>query len=190
MKKSLVDIRLIIILVAAILYTISSSAQNFNEIDKSPHDIVYYRVSRVATPLVKVVYGRPTVKETTKVFGSKIPLNQLWQTGANEATEIKLYDDVLFGDRLVNAGTYVLYTIPGEYEWEIILSSNTDIFDSSQYDSIFDVTRIKVPVSKAEKLATFSIGFRKIKENIISMVLAWGTTRVKIPLNLETNNLR
>jgi len=119
------------------------------------------------------------------LFGSQIPFDELWGTGANEATEVKIYKDVLFGDMFVNAGTYVLYTIPGEHEWEIILSSNTDVLGAFQYDSIFDVARIKVPISKAKKLTTFSIGFRKWKENIISMILAWDTTRIKIPLDFN-----
>ena len=184
MKKSF-DLRLIIILIAAVLYTISSSAQGFNKLDEAPHDISYYRESKVTTPLVKIVYGRPSIKTNAEVFGTEIPFNELWRTGANEATEIKIYKDVLFGDKLVSAGTYVLYTIPNENQWEVILSSNTDVLGAFQYDAIFDVARIMVPVAKAEKLDTFSIGFKKKSQNNISMVFAWGSTRVKVPLNFN-----
>jgi len=44
-------------------------------------------------------------------------LNEIWRTGANEATEIKIYKDVMFGDKLVSAGTYVIYTIPNKNQW-------------------------------------------------------------------------
>jgi hypothetical protein len=184
MKKSF-DLRLVIILVAAILYTVSSSAQGFDQLDSAPHDISYYRESRVTKPLVKVIYGRPTIKTEDKIFGNKIPYNEIWRTGANEATEIKIYKDVLFGDRIVSAGTYVLYTIPGENQWEIILSSNTDVLGAFQYDSIFDVARIVVPTGKAEKIQTFSIGFKKQSEDNITMTFAWGSTRVKVPLDFN-----
>ncbi len=184
MKKPF-DLRLIIILVAAVLYTISSSSQGFMKLDEAPHDISYYRESRVTSPLVKVLYGRPSITTNDKVFGNVIPYNEIWRTGANEATEIKIYKDVLFGDRLVAAGTYVLYTIPGENQWEVILSSNTDVLGAFQYDSVFDVARIMVPVKKGEKLDTFSIGFKRQGEQHISMLFAWGSTRVKVPLNFN-----
>ena len=101
MKRSL-DFRLVIILIASILYTISSSSQGFNKLDNAPHDISYYRESRVTTPLVKVIYGRPSIKTEGEVFGTEVPFNKLWRTGANEATEIKIYKDVMFGDKLVS----------------------------------------------------------------------------------------
>ncbi len=184
MKRSF-DVRLIIILVAAVLYTLSSTAQRFKALDDTPHDIAYYRTSKVTTPLVKVLYGRPTHTKDTEVFGSEVPFNEVWRTGANEATEIKIYKDVMFGDKLVSAGTYVLYTIPNENQWEIILSSNTDVFGAHQYSSVFDVARVLVPVSKAEKIATFSIGFKKVAKNNISMVFGWGSTRAKVMLDFN-----
>ena len=183
--KKIVDLRLIIILLAAILYTVSATGQGFKKLDDTPHDIAYYRASKVTPPLVKVLYGRPSHNEKTEVFGTKIPFNELWRTGANEATEIKIYKDVMFGDKLVSAGTYVIYTIPNKNQWEIILSSNTDVFGAHQYSSVFDVARVLVPVSKAEKINIFSIGFKKVAKNNISMVFAWGSTRAKVLLDFN-----
>ena len=184
MKKS-IDLKLLILIAAAIIYSISSSAQGFKSIDKAPHDISYYRESMISSPLVKIIYGRPSVKNDLEVFGTKVPFNEVWRTGANEATEIKIYSDVLFGNKIVTAGTYTLYTIPGEDQWEIILSSNTDVIGAFQYDPVFNVAIIKVPVTKAEKINTFSICFKKKSSNNISMILAWGSTRVKVPLDFN-----
>lgn len=161
------------------------SAQRFEKLDKTPHDIAYYRESRISKPIVKVLYGRPTSKKKVEVFGTEIPFNEIWRTGANEATEIKLYKDITFGGKKVKAGTYVLYTIPNEKTWKVILSSNTDVLGAYQYDPIFNVAEIEVPVSKAENLDTFSIGFKKVKVDSINMVLAWKSTRVKVPINVK-----
>jgi len=174
MKRSF-DLRLIIILVAAVIYTITSTAQKVEKLDSTPHDIAYYRTSKIDTPLVKVLYGRPTHKKNVQIFGAEVPFNEIWRTGANEATEIKIYKDVMFGNKLVSAGTYVIYTIPNKDQWEVILNSNTDVLGAYQYDSIFDVVRIKVPVTKAENMATFSIGFNKVAEKNITMVFAWAS---------------
>ncbi|NNC70426.1 MAG: DUF2911 domain-containing protein [Flavobacteriaceae bacterium] len=161
-------------------------AQSFNELDKVPHDISYYRESNVMQPLVKVVYGRPS-KNGEEVFGNKVTLGEVWRTGANEATEVKFYQDVNLGDKEVKAGTYVLYTVPKENEWEIILSSNLDVFGAFQYDPMFNVAKIKVPVTNAEELEVFSIVFKDRNETI-EMVLGWDTTRVKIPLQFKNKS--
>lgn len=184
MKKS-VDLKVLILIAAAIVYSLTSDAQEFKSLDKVPHDISYYRESMASNPLIKVIYGRPSIDAEQKIFGTEVPFNNVWRTGANEATEIKIYNDVLFGNTFVSAGTYVLYTIPGEFQWEIILSSNIDVLGAFQYDPLFDVAKIKVAVSKAEKINTFSIAFKKKSKNNISMVLAWGSTRVNVPLDFN-----
>ena len=184
MKKSQYTL-IIVLIVLTILFITKSEAQGFKKLDKAPHDITYYRESKVTKPLVKVLYGRPTFHGKGEVFGSKVPYNELWRTGANEATEIKIFKDVLIGNKLICAGSYVLYTIPGEKEWEIILNSNTDVLGAFQYNPDFDIAKIKVPVGKAEKMNTFSIDFKKIKNNNIIMVFAWGTTRVRVPMHFN-----
>lgn len=155
-------------------------AQNFDQIDNSPTDITYLRDSKISKPIVKVVYGRPH-KNSDKVFGEQIPFGKIWETGANEATEVKFYSDIKFGGKLVKAGTYVLHTIPGEEEWTIILNTNTDTWGAYLYDPSKDIARIKVPAKKANELDVFSIAFKQIHKKTF-MVLAWDTTRVSIPL--------
>jgi len=181
MKKFYTTIATLTVLVS--LFVTNANAQAFKTIDEAPHDISYYRESMVSKPIVKVIYGRPA-KNGEEVFGNKVAYNELWRTGANEATEVKFYQDIVFGGKKVAAGTYVLYTIPGEKEWEIILSSNLDVLGAFQYNPVFDVARVKVKARNAEELEAFSIFFREKKENV-QMVLGWDTTRVQIPITLK-----
>jgi hypothetical protein len=167
----------------AILCTTGAQGQGFTAKDKIPHDISYYRETRATPPLVKVLYGRPS-KNEQEIFGNLIPYGKIWRTGYNEATEIKFFREVAFGGKTVPAGTYVLLSIPGEKEWELILSSNLDVWGAFQYDPAFDVARITVPVTKAETLEIFSISFKK-KNNKIEMLLGWDATRIKIPLKFK-----
>jgi len=160
------------------------SAQKFNQLDKVPTDIAYLRKSNNSKPMVKVVYGRPTKNETS-VFGGQIPYGEIWRVGSNEATEVKFYKDIKFGNKVVKAGNYVLHAIPGEKEWTIILNSNTDTWGAFFYDVSKDVVRIKVPIKKIKELDVFSIAFRKNFKNTY-MVLAWDSTQIDIPL--ETND--
>ena len=183
--KKLTLLKFGFVITALISFNQDGLAQSFDGLDNSPHDITYYRESRVTPPIVKVIYGRPQ-KKGEEVFGNKVAYGQLWRTGANEATEVKFYQDIMFGEVKVPAGTYVLYTIPGEKEWEVILSANLDVLGAFQYDPVFDVARITVPSNKAEELESFSIAFKEKKENI-QMVLGWDTTRVKIPITINQN---
>ena len=164
-------------------FNVEIQAQGFIAADDIPHDISYYRQSKITPPLVKVLYGRPQKKDSV-VFGNTIPFNKLWRTGANEATEIKFYKDVQFGNAKVKSGTYVLVTIPGKDKWEVILNSQTDVWGSFQYNPTFNVAKITVPVKKAEDLESFSISFCD-RNNHLKMVLGWDTTRVNIPLKFK-----
>ena len=167
-------------LLCALLSSVMSYAQKFDNLDDAPVDISYLTTRKIPKPLIKVVYGRPQ-KESNTVFGDQVPSGEIWRTGANEATEVKFYTDMSFGRKLVKAGTYVLHTIPGEKEWTIILNSNTDTWGSFFYDESKDVVRIKIPTKEAEAIDIFSIGFKQDFNNIF-MVLAWDQTRIDIPL--------
>ena len=172
-------------LATLLFVSVQTVSQTFQPVDRAPHDITYYRETRLTKPLVKILYGRPSVKDGQEAFGEIVPFDELWRTGANEATELRLYQDIIFGNTPVKAGTYVVYTIPGEKEWEVILSSNTDVLGAFQYDPIFDVAKVRVPVSKAETLNTFSIAFKKTEDTQLQMVLGWGSTRIKVPMQID-----
>jgi len=171
-----------IIIAIALVFFVKNSiiAQDFPALDQSPHDIVYFRTNKISPPTIKVLYGRPQ-KKGRDLFGELIPYDKIWQVGADEATEIKFYKDVIFGDQKVKAGTYVLYAIPGENEWTLILNSNIDVWGRNSYQEKYDIARIKVKVSRAEPIEAFSIGFKE-KKKYIRMTLAWDTTRVSVPI--------
>ena len=154
-------------------------AQRFDRIDKSPHDIVYCWNGENEVPQIKVVYGRPDANDF-QVFGTQIPYGKIWRTGSNEATEITFYEEVLFGDQIVGVGTYVLYTIPNEDYWIVILNKNTDSFGAFFYNSEDDVVKLKVVPKGGQMVKNFSIGFYTDKDHS-EMILAWAKTRIQIP---------
>jgi hypothetical protein len=167
-----------------LLFTVlNSRAQEFKGIDKSPHDIVYYRVNKITPPDIKVLYGRPQMKGR-KIFGELVPYGKIWRTGADEATEITFYKDVNFGGKNVKKGSYVLYTIPGEKEWIVILNKNLDAWGTNAYDKRKDVVRVPAKVSRAESVEAFSIGFKK-KKNKVNMIFGWDTTRATVPIEIH-----
>lgn len=178
MKKSVVSI---FIFTIALVFTNKAVAQSFAGLDKSPMDAAAYPSSyRVSDKLVKVVYSRPQLKG--RKVSKLAPNEKVWRTGANEAAEITFYKDVNFGGKDVKAGTYTLFTIPGDKEWTVILSTAKNVWGSYFYNENEDVVRVKGTVSKAAKSTeAFSIVFEG-EDDKATMYLGWGKTIVSVPV--------
>ncbi|WP_299397286.1 DUF2911 domain-containing protein [uncultured Gelidibacter sp.] len=172
-----------LVLTLALIFSYTANAQKFPDLDKSPMDAATFPSSyKISDKIVKVVYSRPSLKG--RDISKLAPNFEVWRTGANEATEITFYKPVTFGDTKVKPGTYTLFTIPGEKEWTIILSSDINVWGAYTYKKEHDVVRIKVPVSESkEVLDAFSIAFEE-SETGADMYIGWGTLRVKAPLTL------
>lgn len=157
-------------------------AQKLAGLDSSPVDIAYLRENgKEGAPVAKVIYGRPSKKGRT-MLGDKEKYGEVWRTGANETTEIKLFKPVTFGDKQIPAGTYSLYSIPGKDEWTIIFNSKLDTWGHYAYDQTKDVARIKVPAGKTNsEVEAFTIEFDGGSGNG-TMFLAWENTLVKVPV--------
>ena len=178
--KKLKLITLAILLIAAASQL--STAQKLPGVDPSPADISIFRPNgRGTTPVAKVVYGRPMKKGRTMLGGTEA-YGKIWRLGANETTEIKLYQDVTFGDKTIKAGTYSLYAVPDKTEWTLVFNSKLDTWGAYEYDESKDVARIKVPTGKSEsEVEAFTIMFDG-KDATAAMVIAWENTMVKVPL--------
>ena len=159
-----------------ILLSFNAEAQKFSGLDKSPLDVSYYKTSRNAPPIARVIYSRPQLKG--RDANALTQKDKVWRTGANESTEITFYNDVNFGGKNVKAGTYSLFTIPGDKEWTIILNSDLHAWGSYSYKEENDVARVKASVSEGkDSTEAFSISFSDG-----NMHMAWGTIRIAVPL--------
>jgi len=158
------------------LFTTQMNAQKFPGLDKSPMDAALYRTERNAPPLAKVVYSRPQLNGRS--ISSLAPAGKLWRTGANEATEITFYQDASIGGKSVKAGTYTLFTVPGEKEWTVILNSDINAWGSYSHDESKDVVKVSAPVSMADdSIEAFAITF----DQKGTMHLGWDKVRVAVP---------
>ncbi|MFN8346610.1 MAG: DUF2911 domain-containing protein [Spirosomataceae bacterium] len=162
-------------------------AQNFRPVDKSPMDVAYFPDHFAhdrkdgEKALVRVIYSRPN-KNGREVFGTLVPYGKVWRTGANENTEIKFYQDATIQGKKIKAGTYSLFSIPGENEWTIILNSDLDYWGAFKYKPENDVARFTVPSKKSTDtpLENFSIHFPKGNDAV--MRLGWDSTVVELPI--------
>ncbi len=138
---------------------------------KSPHDTV-------STANVKVTYGRP-YKKGRVIFGGLEKYGQVWRTGADEATEITFTKNGTFGGQPVKAGTYTLFTVPGENEWTVILNSELGQWGAFGYDKAKDKDVLKVKVPAAKTAAPVEQLTITLPDN--GLVIAWDNTSVTVP---------
>lgn len=159
-------------------------AQEFPRLDASPMDISIARNDDMS-PMIRVIYSRPQ-KRNRIIFGELVPFNQVWRTGANEATELEVYEPLKFGDTTVTPGTYTLYTIPGEREWIVIINCDTNAWGAYTYDKSMDLARLTVrSKSAAAIIESLSMAFKPIT-NGVSLMIGWDDRFVEIPFE-KTN---
>ncbi len=164
------------ILVMALVST-SALAQ---KLQPSPKSVL---TQVVGTTEIKINYHRPGLKGRT--LESLITNGKNWRAGANQATEITFSKDVKMDGKVVAAGTYSLYTIPGDAEWTIII--NSKLSWGTQYNDAKDVLRLKGSVSIInQSTETFTIGIADISKDgtKANIELRWGNIIVKAPFEV------
>ncbi len=98
---------------------------------------------------VTIHYAQPSVKGR-KIWGELVPFGQVWRTGANEATTFMTDKALTFNGQTLPAGTYALFTIPGEKEWTIIFNKTAKQWGAFSYKSADDAIRfITTPAKSA-----------------------------------------
>ena len=131
---------------------------------------------------VKVHYSAPR-KRDREVFGALVPYGELWRTAANEAAEVTFSQDVRFGDQNVPAGTYSLFTIPGEQTWTVILNRALGLNGTAGYNQADDVARVTVPATATRATyEPFTIRFADGDAGGKQLQLVWDQTVVSVPV--------
>ena len=125
---------------------------------------------------VSIDYSAPSMRGR-KIMGELVPFGQVWRTGANSATTLKTETDLLIGGQKVPAGTYTIYSLPGENDWKLIINKQTGQW-GTVYDEKQDLARIDL---KTEPLTSpvedFTIAFDPQGGNDCRMRLDWEKTR-------------
>ena len=173
------SILLISIFVITLVSSLQLTSQEFKSLDKSPMDVAAFPASyKNSDKIVKVTYSRPQLNG--RDLAKLAPPEKIWRTGANEATEITFYKDVVFGGEALKAGTYSLFTIPSlNGDWTVIINSARNIWGSYYYNQDKDVIRVSGKTSKVEEnIEAFSIIFDKD----MTLKMGWGKTVVSVSI--------
>lgn len=183
MKKFLIVLGIMAVLIAISIYTVVTRTKSY-----SPEGNIEFVNGNLK---IKVFYNRPS-KKGRVIFAKDglVPFGKVWRTGANEASVFETNQSINFGSKVLSAGKYSLWTIPGEQTWKIIFNSTIPSwgvgFDGqAQRDTATDALIIEAPVVLQDKeFEQFTISIEKIEEEM-ELVFIWDKTLVAAPFTAK-----
>ena len=113
----------------------------------SPHADV---TATLAGKKITVSYGRPLMKGRA-IFGGLVPWDQVWRTGADEATTFTTEADVVIGGLKVPKGEYALFTIPTEKQWTLVVNKTAKQWGAFKYAAAQDLGRTPMSITTSTK---------------------------------------
>jgi hypothetical protein len=139
----------------------------------------------IAGKNIAIDYSAPSKRER-KIIGGLVPFDKVWRTGANEATTLVTDADLLIGGSLlVPKGTYTVFTVPGEKEWELIINKQTGQW-GTRYDEAQDLGRVKMKVKPVkDTVETFAIDLKPGKGQDGLLTLTWENTQASVPFKVQ-----
>jgi hypothetical protein len=131
---------------------------------------------------VTIDYNSPSLRGR-HVGAELAPYGKWWRTGANPATTLKTAANLKIGTLTVPAGTYTIYSIPSETQWQLIINKQTGqwgtVYNQDQDLGRTPMQRAAAPSAPVE---AFKIAFENTKGKRTELHLIWETTDVFVPV--------
>ena len=163
-------------------------ANPYTPVDVSPMDMVYFpndfAVKKMNSgtkeaPVMRVIYSRPH-RGGRKLFGGLVKWGEPWRLGANEATEIEFFQAVTIQNKKIPAGQYIMYAIPYEDRWTIVLNNNLYTW-GLKFNPANDVYSFDVSTAPQPRLVEhFTMSFEPTY-NGAHLIMAWENTEARLP---------
>jgi len=153
---------------------------------------------------VTVDYSSPRVvlrgqDRTGKIWGQLVPygLSDLgyndckscpWRAGANMNTTFAVDHDVKVEGQTLPAGAYGLHIIPGETEWVIVFSKDSNSWGSYWYDPKEDALRVTVKPARSEYHEWLTYEFPVREPENATLALKW--EELQVPIRIAVPNAK
>lgn len=141
----------------------------------------------VGTAWVSICYSRPQASPAQPSIGSpRAPYGVVWRTGGPTPAIMYTSGRISIAGVSVPPGRYVLYTVPGERDWQLVINRSVARWaDGGGYDANLrsaEVGRARLPVEQlsrfVERLTLRPVAARP---NVI-LFLEWERVEVTIPI--------
>jgi Protein of unknown function (DUF2911) len=146
----------------------------------SPRDTVR---ATIGSAHIVIDYGRPH-KRGREIFGTVVPWDQVWRTGANAATGFTTDADLKVGGTTIPKGSYTLWSLPTKNGAKLIVNSQTGQW-GTDYDASKDFARVDVATeSLPQPVEIFTIAIDP-QGNGGMLKLVWDRTQYSLPFTVQ-----
>ncbi|MCX2839296.1 DUF2911 domain-containing protein [Salinimicrobium sp. MT39] len=137
---------------------------------------------------VTVEYSRPGMRGRT-IFGDLVPYGEKWRTGANNNTKISFDTKVVIDGKELKAGTYAIYSIPKENEWEVLFYEDSNNWGLPQdWQDSKVALRATAPVQEMPMtMQTFTILIDELQNDSAVLNFIWENTIATLPFEVPTD---
>ena len=169
--------RIVFLVLFSLTFVVFSSAQKDKSQRPSPPAQAQCQFSDGKT--IAVDYSSPRAKGR-KVFGDLVPYDQVWRTGANEATTFVTTANTKAGNLMIPAGNYTIFTIPSQNKWTLIVNKKTGEWGIPYKYEADELGRVDMKLSQTPStVENFTISFGQMG-NSCAMDISWESTKASV----------
>ncbi len=176
MKKLKTKLVVSFLLIAMTYFT---NAQNISTPRVSQQATI---TQRLGLSDVTIVYHSPGVRGR-QIFGGIVSTGNIWRAGANENTTIHFKHDATVEGKKIAAGTYGLFMIPGEDEFQILFSKYHQSWGTVSPAEDELALQVSVKPEAIPFQEWLSYDFTDRGSNSLTAVLQW--EKLRIPFKIE-----
>jgi hypothetical protein len=184
-------VKLFILLISFIPASLSVSAQqpNAEEICYNPNlvkDTSKRSIKSMAFAIlngdsIKINYHSPGVRKRI-IWGGLVPFDEVWVTGAHDATTLEMPKAFVVNGKEIPAGKYAFFTIPGEKEWTLIINKNWKQHLATEYDEKDDIVRVKVKPAENTYKERLQYFIELNKDNTVRITMVWEKLKIEFEI--------
>lgn len=137
---------------------------------------------------VTVEYSRPSMRGRT-IFGDLVPYDKLWRTGANKNSMVTFSDDITIAGQVVKAGSYAVFTKPGQTSWEVIFYSDTNNWGTPQdWDDSKVAAKTNIEVyTMPMDVESFTMSIDQLHNDGATLGILWANVYIGVPFEVPTS---
>lgn len=135
---------------------------------------------------VVINYHSPGVRKRI-IWGGLVPFDEVWVTGAHDATTLEFPKAITVKGKEIPAGKYAFFTIPGKKEWTIIINKNWKQHLATEYDKADDIMRIKVKPKKIDHTERLQYFIETKDDGNGKIAVAWEKIWIGMDFKVKNN---
>ncbi len=128
---------------------------------------------------IKINYHSPGVRKRI-IWGGLVPYDEVWVTGAHDATTLEIPKPIIVSGKEIPAGKYAFFTIPGKNEWTIIINKQWKQHLATEYDEKEDVIRVNVKPKENAHTERLQYFIDTNSSNKGKMSVAWEKIKIEL----------